>query len=250
MSFARLDDLNRKLEGLEHAQAMLGVDEAVNMPAGGGEKRAEAMGVMAALYHETATAPEVTDWLAAAEGEELDEAQRAAVGEFRRVHTNMTCLSSDFVKRQTAEHIRSEQLWRELRPKGDWKGFLPAFEGVIATMREEAQLRADALKLAPYDALIEQYDPGGRAALIEPVFDSLKRALKAFIPEALEHQRAKRAQRPLKPLNGPYEAARQKALGEAMMKAIGFDFAHGRLDISHHPFCGGVPSDVRMTTRY
>jgi Zn-dependent M32 family carboxypeptidase len=34
------------------------------------------------------------------------------------------------------------------------------------------------------------------------------------------------------------------------MQAIGFDFEHGRLDISHHPFCGGVPSDVRMTTRY
>ncbi len=35
-----------------------------------------------------------------------------------------------------------------------------------------------------------------------------------------------------------------------MMEAIGFDFEHGRLDVSHHPFCGGVPTDVRMTTRY
>ena len=43
---------------------------------------------------------------------------------------------------------------------------------------------------------------------------------------------------------------KQKALGLELMKAVGFDFTHGRLDISHHPFCGGVPSDVRMTTRY
>ena len=43
---------------------------------------------------------------------------------------------------------------------------------------------------------------------------------------------------------------RQKELGLALMKAVGFDFHHGRLDVSHHPFCGGVPSDVRMTTRY
>ena len=35
-----------------------------------------------------------------------------------------------------------------------------------------------------------------------------------------------------------------------MMEALGFDFEHGRLDVSHHPFCGGVPTDVRMTTRY
>ena len=39
-------------------------------------------------------------------------------------------------------------------------------------------------------------------------------------------------------------------LGVTLMTAVGFDFDHGRLDISHHPFCSGVPSDVRMTTRY
>lgn len=34
------------------------------------------------------------------------------------------------------------------------------------------------------------------------------------------------------------------------MKLLQFDFEHGRLDESVHPFCGGVPSDVRITTRY
>src|SRR3546814_10640662 len=34
------------------------------------------------------------------------------------------------------------------------------------------------------------------------------------------------------------------------MKAWGFDFAHGRLDTSLHPFSGGVPDDSRITTRY
>ena len=43
---------------------------------------------------------------------------------------------------------------------------------------------------------------------------------------------------------------KQRALGVEVMTAMGFDFAHGRLDISHHPFCGGVPEDVRITTRY
>ena len=35
-----------------------------------------------------------------------------------------------------------------------------------------------------------------------------------------------------------------------MMAAVGFDFTHGSLSVSHHPFCGGVPTDVRITTRY
>ena len=249
-AYTKLDEVGRKLEAVAHAQSMLSVDEAVMMPPGGGEKRADAMSVLAGIYHEMATAPEIGDWLDAASEEPLDDRQQAAVREFRRVYTNMTCLSADFVRRQVNAQVRSEQLWRELRARGDWAGFLPAFEGVVATAREEAQLRAEALGLAPYDAMMEQYDPGNRAAAIAPVFDELKTFLKDFVPEALAHQEEKLARRPLKPLNAPFPIDRQKALGVAMMEALGFDFEHGRLDISHHPFCGGVPTDVRMTTRY
>ena len=59
MTFHKLDELGRKLEALEHAQSMLGVDEAVQMPVGGGEKRAEAMAILAGMYHELAAAPQV-----------------------------------------------------------------------------------------------------------------------------------------------------------------------------------------------
>jgi len=249
-AFERLAELGRKLEAIEHAQAMLGVDEAVMMPHGGGEKRAEAMSVLAGLYHEMATAPEIADWLAAASEEPLDAMQQAAIREQQRTYTNMTCLSADFVRRQVVARMRSEQLWRELRANNDWAGFLPAFEGVVAIAREEAQSRSAALGLAPYDAMMEQFDPGNRAADIAPIFDRLKVFLKDFIPAAVAHQEEKRARRPLKPLNAPFPIDKQKALGLAVMEALGFDFEHGRLDVSHHPFCGGVPSDVRMTTRY
>ena len=34
------------------------------------------------------------------------------------------------------------------------------------------------------------------------------------------------------------------------MARLGFDFEAGRLDESAHPFCGGTPADIRITTRY
>ncbi len=225
---------------------MLGVDEAVMMPEGGGEKRAETIASLSGMYHDMATSPHVDDWIAKADSEDLDGEQRIAVKEFKRSHINRTCLSSAFVQKQTEQRLRCEQLWRQLRPKGDWAAFLPAFSAVIETMREEAALRADALKLAPYDALAEQYDPGARTADIDPVFADLKSFLKDFIPIAVEKQKSN----PAKPLTANYGIDAQKALGLEVMQALGFDFNHGRLDISHHPFCGGVPSDVRMTTRY
>jgi carboxypeptidase Taq len=246
MSFTKLDALCRKLDSLSHALSMLGVDEAVMMPEGGGEKRAEAIASLSGIYHDMASAPHIADWIASAESETLDNMQHIAVKEFKRSYINRTCLSSAFVQKQTEQRLRCEQLWRQLRPTGDWKGFLPAFSAVIDTMREEAALRADALKLSPYDALAEQYDPGARVADIAPVFTDLKAFLKDFIPVAVEKQKSKT----LKPLGASYAIDAQKALGQEVMNALGFDFNHGRLDISHHPFCGGVPTDVRMTTRY
>jgi len=165
-AFEKLAELGRKLEALEHAQSMLSVDEAVMMPTGGGEKRAESMAMLAGMYHEMATAPEIADWLAAATEEPLDDMQQAAIREQSRVYTNMTCLSADFVRRQVIARLRSEQLWRELRAKDDWAGFRPAFECVVAIAREEAELRAKALGLDPYDAMMERKIAGYLGATV------------------------------------------------------------------------------------
>jgi carboxypeptidase Taq len=247
MSFARLDELCHRLQALEHALAILGADEATHMAVGGGAARADAMAGLAGMHHAQATAPEIGEWIAVAEGEALNETQLAAVREFKRQYVNMTCLPTEFVERQTKARMRSEQLWRDLRPKNDWASFEPALEGVIALVREEAAMRAAALGLDPYDALMEQYDPGNRTADIAPVFAELKDFLRDFVPRALAAQEQRGA---VKPLTGPYPIDRQRELGLAMMGAVGFDFTHGSLSVSHHPFCGGVPTDVRITTRY
>ena len=192
MSFQKLDELGHKLEALEHALAILGADEATHMAVGGGEKRADAMASLAGMLHRQASSPEIADWIDSAENEDLN-------GD------------------------RTEQLWRDLRAKNDWSSFRPALEGIVSLVREEAAMRASVLKLDPYDALMEQYDPGNRAAEINPIFEELKTFLKDFVPEALETQAVRDAKRPRKPLSGTYAVDRQRALGLAMMGAVGFD---------------------------
>lgn len=250
MSFQKLDELGRSLGALEHALAILAADEATQMAVGGGEARAEAMSALAGMHHRQATAPEIADWLDAAENETLEPDHAAAVREFRREYTNRTCLPTEFVERQMRTRMRCEQLWRDLRPKGDWTGFLPALEGVIEFAREEAALRADATGLSPYDAMMEQFDPGNRVAEIAPLFAELKSFLVDFVPNALETQQNRLEKTPLRPLSGAYPVEKQRELGLAMMAAVGFDVTRGSLSVSHHPFCGGVPTDVRITTRY
>ena len=120
----------------------------------------------------------------------------------------------------------------------------PVLEEVVRLIGEEAAAKAAAFGRAPYDALLDGYEPGMSSAEIDTLFEPLA----AFLQDFLERVLANQAE-PL-PLAGHFPPATQKALGERLMRALGFDFARGRLDESLHPFCGGVPDDIRMTTRY
>ena len=52
-------------------------------------------------------------------------------------------------------------------------------------------------------------------------------------------------------LQGTFPVVKQESLGRKISQDIGFNFDHGRMDVSVHPFCGGShPTDVRITTRY
>jgi len=90
------------------------------------------------------------------------------------------------------------------------------------------------------------YEPGSLSANINRVFDEVKGWLPGLVQRVLDKQRAE----PVTQAVGPFAVERQRALGVAIMGVLGFDFEGGRLDVSTHPFCGGVPEDVRMTTRY
>jgi carboxypeptidase Taq len=95
--------------------------------------------------------------------------------------------------------------------------------------------------------LLDQYEPGGSTGLIDRLFDELSAFLPAFLDAAL----ARQAARPAPPeLRGPFPITLQRRAALTLMERIGFDFAHGRLDESAHPFCGGTSDDVRLTTRY
>ncbi len=76
------------------------------------------------------------------------------------------------------------------------------------------------------------------------MFDDLKQFLPDFLDQVLA------AQAPATPLTGPFPVDAQRSLCEETMAVLGFDFDRGRFDVSHHPFCGGVPDDTRITTRY
>ena len=246
--YHQLEDRFRKMDALSGALSMLHWDMAAMMPPGGADSRAEQLATLTALIHSQITDPAVPDLLDAAEADQhLDPWQQANLREMRRAWVHEAAIDADLVEALSRAGSTCETIWRAARANADWKQVLPSLEEVLNLVRQVAEAKAEKLGVGPYDALLDEYEPDGRSEVIDTIFDDLAAFLPDFLDDVLTHQGAQPA--PIAP-SGPFAKDLQKKLGETFMAQLGFDFDHGRLDESHHPFCGGTYDDVRLTTRY
>lgn len=219
------------------------------MPDGASEDRADQLATLSVIAHEMITAADMPELLARAEEAKaaLDTWQAANLREMRRSWVHQNALPPDLVEARTRACNACEHAWREARRNADFKALLPTLAEVLAIMRRVGEAKAAALGTSLYDALLDEFEPGGRSARIDVIFAELKSFLPDLLGRVVEHQKRLPA---VVPLEGPFAVEAQRRLGEEMSRRLGFDFHHGRLDVSEHPFTGGTADDVRITTRY
>ncbi|HET7731161.1 MAG TPA: carboxypeptidase M32 [Usitatibacter sp.] len=245
-AYAELARSQLRLHRLTHLYNIVDWDRATMMPPRGSESRAAAQAELDALIHRLRTDPRQAQLLAAADSEPLEEAERANLREMRRLHREENVLPEALVEARVMASARCEHAWRSQRPANDWKGFLPNLREVVRIAREEATLLSQEMGLSRYDAMVDRWEPDMRSAELDRLFGDLRQWLPGLITRVRDKQAKEKVIEPV----GPYPVDRQRDLGLALMQLLGFDFSAGRLDESTHPFCGGVPEDVRLTTRY
>jgi carboxypeptidase Taq len=244
-AYLRLTQRVARLGALGEAAAILHWDASTMMPRGGGAARGEQLATLAGLAHDMMTAPEVADDLRAAQP--TGEWEAANLTLMRRAHARATALPTALVEATARANSACEKIWREAKAKSDFAMVRPALEEVLRLQRETAQALSAATGLAPYDALMEGYQRGVTAAEVEPVFDAYEAWLREALPRAEEIQARRGA--PM-PLPGPFPVEKQRELCRHLSLRLGLEAEHSRLDESVHPFCGGTPTDVRITTFY
>lgn len=246
--YAELEARFRQIGALEEAEGILHWDMSAMMPAGAAEGRAEQLSALKLVTHEMLTSPTLGELLDEAESDPpVDDWQAANLHEMRRRYVHSTAIDGDLVSALTQASSRCEMIWRDARPGNDFAAVSKPLDHLLALVREKAAAKAEALACSPYEALMDQYEPGCRIRDIDRLFDDLAGFLPDILAGALDRQAS--SPPPLNP-EGPFPIETQRALGLGIMERLGFDFDHGRLDVSLHPFCGGVPDDVRITTRY
>ena len=246
--YKQLEQEFKRLHAFRGALSLLRWDAAVMMPRGSADVRGEQLAALETEYHAVLTSPRITRLLdrAHANAQGLTDWQVANLREMRRQRDHAIATPVSLISRLARATSRAEVQWLEARHQGRFEVFAPHLEEVVNLVRDKAALLGQALNLAPYDALVDEFSPGLTTADIEAVFKALSRRVPALIREVIglqEHQ-------PLLPIAGKFPPAKQRALSVEIMKAIGFPFERGRLDESEHPFTEGVPGDIRVTTRF
>lgn len=246
-AYRRLTERFARIATLDEAAGMLGWDAAAMMPAGGAAARGDQLAVLAGMSHRMLTEPEVADDLAEAGRATLDAWQSANLALMRHAHTRAAAVPDALVEALALSSSRCEQVWREARRTADFKLVAPLLREVLEQVREQAAALAPALGLAPYDALMDGYQQGIGSADMAPLFAAYER----FLRDALPKVEALQAARPQPvPPQGPFPAEVQARVCRQLAARVGLEADHVRIDSSQHPFCGGTPTDVRITTRY
>jgi len=246
--YKQLEQEFRRLHAFRGALSLLRWDRAVMMPRGSSDVRGDQLAALETEHHALLTAPRITRLLDRAQAniQGLADWQVANLREMRRQRDHAIATPASLVSRLTKATSRAEANWGEARRQGNFEILAPHLEEVVHLIRDKAALLGQALNLAPYDALVDEFSPGITTADIDSMFKSLGRRMPSLIRESIALQDT----RPTLPLNGKFTAARQRALSVEVMKAFGFPFERGRLDESDHPFTEGVPGDIRVTTRF
>ncbi|PSQ76071.1 MAG: carboxypeptidase [Bacteroidetes bacterium QH_7_62_13] len=246
-----LSDLRDHLapvEDLKAAAAVLAWDQETYMPDGGAEARAQQLSTLQSMAHERFASDETGTLLdRAADAVETDDPlddDAALVRVTRRDYDRAARVPSSLVAELSAATSRAKQAWKQARTEDDFSLFAPHLETLVDLSVEKAE--AIGYDDEPYDALLEEFEPGLSTAEVASTFEALREDLVPLV-DAI----ADAPQLDDEVLRRSYPQPKQKAFGERVLDDLGYDFDRGRQDVSAHPFTTSFsPGDVRITTRY
>lgn len=234
----------QKVADLGFANSVLGWDQQTYMPKNGAQFRGQQMATLSTLAHEIFVDPKF--------GELLNElAQDASLTPEQRLNVELT--RKDYLRKKKYPHAFVEEharvcadaftAWHEARSTNRFSHFEATLAKIVDLKRQETQFLG--FNEHPYEALLEDYEPGLTVKKIDSVFGEVKKDLFPFIKQITAKAKPRHDF-----LSRHYPKAKQWNFSEKMVKQMGYDFHSGRADFAPHPFCTTFgPGDVRVTIR-
>jgi carboxypeptidase Taq len=248
-TYQRLLQLSREIQLLDSSMALLEWDQKTYIPKGGSENRGNQLALLAGISHQKATSPEIGDLLKQLEGSPLasdpDSFEAANIREIKHSHEKLVKIPQSLVEEIAKVTTVAHEVWADARKKSDFSVFLPYVEKIIKLKQQQAE--AVGYEKHPYDALLDDFEPGATIETVAKVFSDFRQELVDLVKSIVNSGKSPDTSI----LKRDFPADRQERFGKEAAAAIGYDFEKGRLDVTVHPFCTTIgPGDVRITARY
>ena len=244
-AYLQLCERSREVYLLRSVAAVLSWDFETYIPSKAVPYRADQLSYLEAKAHTLLTEPSVGDWLQAAEqlGFDPGSEEGANIREWRRSYDRATKIPVALVEEFEKTRTIAREAWVQARAESNFSLFEPHLKKIVELTRQKADLWG--YQESPYDALIDDYEPGITASQVKPVLEESRAALVDLLGEIT----SKSVQENF--LDGHYPIEGQQAFSKEIAIAFGYDFAAGRIDTTMHPFATSLgPFDQRITTRY
>jgi carboxypeptidase Taq len=246
-SYPEFIEFVREITNVDYAAGILGWDQETYMPPGGVIERSGQMAALAKLTHDLFTSDRMRGYLEELRRtdvyDSLTPEEQTNVRETGWRYDREVAIPSELVKEMAKHTSLSLEAWKEARSKDDFKHFEPYLEKMVDLKIQMAEYIGYDDNI--YDALIDEYEPGTCTKDVKAVFADLAEKLVPIV-----HKIAESNVEPNEALlTQDFDLAEQLEFGVEVVKAIGYNMDHGRVDKAPHPFCSGAIQDVRITYR-
>lgn len=249
--YNKLFEQGKYIHTLQGVSALLDWDQETNMPEGASEIRSEQLKALAGIIHKEKVGKKFSGPLSKLIDlktgniltNHFSSREQSALREWRREYLIETCLPKKFVENFAKLTSESILAWRHARGNNDFSAFAPYLKKIISMNQKKADYIG--YEENPYDALLDLYEPGMKTKTVDDLFGKLKQANVELLAKI-----TKAPQVDDKLLYGNYPEKEQMEFSKKLLSAMGYNFTHGRLDLSTHPFSSAThPTDSRITTR-
>lgn len=152
------------------------------MPAAGAEIRARQLATLSGISHELSTDPHLGELIGKLMTDStLDFSQKRNIQESFRDYTNRKKYTKEFVERMSYTISEAFNAWQEAKQKNDFSIYAPKLAKIIQLKKEEAEILG--YEKHPYDALLDQYEPGLTTDEVTIIFKEVREKLTPFVQQ-------------------------------------------------------------------
>lgn len=244
MSYKLYTELMRKIADINYTSAVLQWDQETYMPPKGAELRAQQLSTLAGIAHELSTSDELGNLLNSLKDDNsLSEKGKRNIKESLKKFNDSKKYTTEFVKEMSKTISETFQAWQLAKQNNNFDAYAPVLKKLVSLKREECKILG--YKAHPYDALLNQYEPGATTADLEKLFTDVRNQLVDFVKQI-----ATQPQNPNEFMFKHFDKQKQWDFGVELLNKMGYNFDAGRQDLSTHPFTTNFSAaDVRVTTR-